>query len=152
MMNVPYPRHGQVCARTAILVGQFAMDRDLGHVLTNDSGVITERDPDTVRGADVAFYRYERLARGPLPQGYLPVVPDVVFEVLSPSDRSSELLDKAADFLRAGLGAVCLLDPESETATVLTERGPTRQLGRGERLELRPWLADFSVEVRRFFE
>ena len=33
-------------------------EHDLGHVLSNDSGVITERDPDTVRGADISFYSY----------------------------------------------------------------------------------------------
>lgn len=152
MMNVPYPRHGQVCNRVAFLVTAYADAHGLGHVVNNDSGVIVERNPDTVRGADVAFYRYETLPRGPLPQGYLSVMPDVVFEVHSPSDRVSDLLEKAAEYLRAGVGAVCLVDPGAETVTVLTERGPARQLSGEDRLELRPWLAEFSVEVRRFFE
>ncbi len=151
MMNVPYPRHGQVCSTTAFLVTEYARAHDLGHVLINGSGVVTERNPDTVRGADVSFYRYERLPRGPLPQGYLAIMPDVVFEARSAWDRFSELLEKSAEYLRAGVGAVCLLDPENETATVLTEHGPARQLSGSDRLELRPWLGEFSVEVRQFF-
>ena len=55
-MNVPTPRHGQICAKVARIVGHYADEHGLGHVLTNDSGVLTERDPDTLRGADVAFY------------------------------------------------------------------------------------------------
>jgi hypothetical protein len=52
----------------------------LGRVLTNDSAVITERGP-AVRGADVCFYRYETLPRGPLPKGYGPDVSELDFEL-----------------------------------------------------------------------
>ena len=65
---------GQVCYNVAVSDGAIhADDHDLGHVLSNDSGVITERGPDTVRGADVCFYSYERVPKGPLPPGYLDV-------------------------------------------------------------------------------
>ena len=57
-MNVPYPRQGQVCSQVAYFLQKFLDDHDLGHVITNDSGVIVERDPDTVRGADVSFISY----------------------------------------------------------------------------------------------
>ena len=54
----------RVTAKSAIkvgrLLGNHAEDRDLGHVLNNDSGVITERGPDSVRGPDVAYYSFER--------------------------------------------------------------------------------------------
>ena len=55
--------HGKVCRRVSRLVGDYVEDNDLGHVLTNDSGVITERGPDTVRGPDVAIYLYDRVAK-----------------------------------------------------------------------------------------
>jgi hypothetical protein len=59
------------------------LDRhDTGRLVGNDSGVVTEHEPDTVRGADVAYYSYERIPRGPLPRGrYLTVMPELVFEV-----------------------------------------------------------------------
>src|ERR671927_217932 len=66
-MNVPTPRHGQICSKVDRLVGNFADEHRLGHVVVNDSGVVTERDPDTVRGADAAFYSYARVPPGPLP-------------------------------------------------------------------------------------
>src|SRR5438105_2756580 len=64
-MNPPTPFHGYVCANTAGILREFVQPRDLGRVMTNDSGVVTERGPDTVRGADVAFYSYQRLPKGP---------------------------------------------------------------------------------------
>ena len=54
-MNPPAPRHGQVCFRVGRIVAEFAEAHGIGQIICNDSGVITERDPDTVRGADVVF-------------------------------------------------------------------------------------------------
>src|SRR5438874_4268932 len=64
-VNMPYPRHGQICCQIAYLLRRFQEDRPIGHVLTNDSGVVTEHDPDTVRGPDVAFYSFTRVPPGP---------------------------------------------------------------------------------------
>ena len=66
-MNVPAPRHGQICCKVARIVGNFADEHHLGHVVTNDSGIVTEHEPDTVRGADIAFFSYSLIPPGPLP-------------------------------------------------------------------------------------
>lgn len=84
-MNRPGFRHGRTCHRASLLIGNFVDAHDLGHVLTNDSSVITERNPDTVRGPDVWFVGYDKLPKdAEEPDGYLEIVPDLVFEVLSP--------------------------------------------------------------------
>ena len=44
-MAVPKPRHGQICGKANRIFGNYAEDRDIGQVLGNDSGVITERRP-----------------------------------------------------------------------------------------------------------
>src|SRR3954467_6898041 len=63
-MPMPRPRHGQICSKAVWLLSDCAVGRDLGHVLSNDTGVITERGPDTVRGADVSFYSFARVPKG----------------------------------------------------------------------------------------
>ena len=68
----PYPYHGYVCMNIGRVVDAFVRARKLGRVMTNDSGVITERGPDTVRGADVCFYSFARIPPGPFPEGQLP--------------------------------------------------------------------------------
>ncbi len=55
-VGVPKKPHGLICANIARFLGNWAASRNLGYVCTNDSGFITERDPDTVRGIDVAYY------------------------------------------------------------------------------------------------
>lgn len=69
--NMPAPKHGFCCNKIGRIVGNFTDDHDLGRVMSNDSGVVTERGPDTVRGADVCYYSYERLPRGPIPKATL---------------------------------------------------------------------------------
>jgi Uma2 family endonuclease len=117
-MNVPYPRHGQICGKLIRLLCRFLGAHDVGQLLSNDSAVVTEHAPDTVRGADVAFFSYSRLPPGPLPQRYLEIVPDLVFEVCSPSDRWREVLAKAIEYLDAGVTTVCVLDPTEQTVHV----------------------------------
>lgn len=151
-MNVPYPRHGQICSKVDRIVGNYADEHGLGHVLTNDSGVITRRGPDTVRGADVAYYSYARLPRGPLPRAYLTVVPELVFEVRSPTDRWSEVFAKVAEYLEAGVSVVCVLDQMSERAVVCRAEAAPVTLQGDDELHLPDILGDFRVAVRRFFE
>ena len=151
-MPVPGSRHGKVCFNAAYQVGRFLEDHDVGQVLTNDSGVITERGPDTVRGADVSFYSYERVPKGPLPRGYLDVAPDLVFEVLSPEDRWRKVLGKVAEYLDAGVQVVVVLDPERRMIHVFTDDEPTRILTDRDELTIPGLLGDFRVPVHRFFD
>jgi Uma2 family endonuclease len=151
-MNVPAPRHGQICSKIDRLVGNHADAHGLGHVVANDSGVLTERDPDTVRGADVAFYSFGRVPRGPIPSGYLRVVPELVFEVRSPTDRWSKVLAKVSEYLEAGVTAVCAVDQVSETVQVYRADELPRTLHGDDELSLPDLLGDFHVPVRQFFE
>ena len=151
-MNMPGPRHGQVCGRTDRIIGNFVDQHDLGHVLTCDSGVLTEHDPDTVRGMDVCFYSYSRLPKGPLPARYVDVVPELIVEVRSPDDRWSRILKKISEYLEAGVTAVCVLDPKTETARVYSADETEQTLNADEELTFPNILPGFTVPVRRFFE
>src|SRR5262245_32328204 len=101
-LPMPFPKHGKICGIIAYHLTDFALKDDCAHVMTNDSFVKTRTNPDTVRGADVCYYRYERLLKGQVPEGLLPVVPDLVVEVRSPSDTWSEIFTKVGEYLAAG--------------------------------------------------
>jgi Uma2 family endonuclease len=146
------PRHGQVCSKVVRFVGIYAEDHDLGHVLSNDSGVITERGPDTVRGADIAFYSYDRVPRGSIPAGYLAVPPNLVFEVRSPDDRWAAVLSKVAEYLSAGVTVVGVLDPERRTIHLFEGEAPVRIFSEGDELTIPSVLGEFRVPVNRFFD
>ncbi len=151
-LNMPTPRHGEICAKVIRILGRFLDDHDIGRLVSNDYGVITERGPDTVRGGDVEFYSYNRVPRGPLPRGYLPVVPELVFEVRSPGDRWSHILTKVGEYLEAGIILVCVLDEQTETARVYRQEEPDQILTAEQELALSEVLPEFRVPVRRFFE
>ncbi len=150
-LSLPTPRHGQICSKIDRIVGNHAEERKLGHAIVNDSAVVTERDPDTVRGGDVAFYSYSRVPPGPLPSGYLDVVPELIFEVRSPSDRWSRVLAKVSEYLDAGVSVVCVLDQSSETVQVYRMEELPQTLHGDDDLHLPDILGDLQVPVGRFF-
>jgi Uma2 family endonuclease len=152
VMNLPGFRHGTVCAEVARVIGNFVKQHDLGHVLSNDSGIVTERGPDTVRGADVSFYSYQRVPKGDDPVGYANAAPELVFEVRSPDDRWPKLLAKVAEYLDAGVMAVAVLDPKSKTLNVHFADRPTLSFSADDEFTLPELLGDFRVVVKQLFE
>jgi Uma2 family endonuclease len=151
-MPMPKPRHGEICSEVVWLLKSHVKTHDLGRVLSNDAGVITERGPDTVRGADIAFYSFARVPKGPLPNRYLDTPPDLVVEVLLPDDRWPKVLAKVAEYLEAGTLVVIVLDDQRRQAHVYRADGTTRILNADEVLEIPDLLGDFQIRVGRLFE
>jgi Uma2 family endonuclease len=108
-----------------------------------ETGFLTEQDPDTVRAPDFAVTRRDRLPAAPV-AGYSAVIPDVLVEVRSPSDRTREVTEKVDDWLRAGCRVVVVVEP-NRSVTLHRESGSTR-LGRGD-LATFPELDDLSIPV-----
>jgi len=145
-------RHGKVYAQTIFHLGRFIEPRDLGHVLSNNTLVVTQRNPDTCRGMDVCFISYEKLPKGPLGHEILTLPPDLIFEVRAPSDLWTDMITKALEYLAAGVTAVVLLDPKTESASVF--RSDTRQeiFEANQLLVVPDVLPGFEVLVKKFFE
>jgi len=152
MSPVPGRMQGQVCAEISRLLGNFVKTQGLGRVLTNDAGVITERNPDSVRGADVAYYSYARLPEGPFLSRYGPEIPELVIEVKSPSDRWPAMIQRTAEYLIAGALFVTVLDPEEQIAVVHSAKGPPRTLRPDDELTFADVLPGFRVAVSQIFE
>ncbi|HET6575817.1 MAG TPA: Uma2 family endonuclease [Fimbriiglobus sp.] len=150
-MPSPKPEHGYYCANIVSALQEHVRPRDLGRVVSNDSGVVTTRGPDSVRGPDVAYYSYERVPKGPLPKGYWPA-PELVFEVRSPSDRLSDLYAKISEYIKAGVKVVCLVDPDKATVLIYPGEEFLRMLGATDDLTLSEVLPEFRVPVRQLFE
>jgi Uma2 family endonuclease len=144
--------HGETCANATRVVGEFVKEHGLGRVTIADTWVITERGPDSMRGADLCFYSYHRLPRGPFPDDLLEVRPDMVIEVLEPALGWGNLYRKLGEYLDAGVQSVILLDPRTKTASQHDAKGPGRILHPDETLTLPDVLSGFSVPVKQFFE
>lgn len=128
VVTMPPPKgiHGYVCLNLGAELRTFVRSRSLGWVVSNDAGVILERDPDTVRGPDLAYYSKERVPV--LPTGYFEVPPDLAVEVLSPDDAASRINSKVRHYLAHGVRLVWVVDPEERTVTVYRSREQIRIL------------------------
>ena len=73
-------------------------------------------NPDSVRGPDVAFWSKERLPV--VPVGYIPIAPDMLVEVLSPSNTSKQIFAKLKEYFAMGVRLVWVLAPEDRTLTI----------------------------------
>jgi Uma2 family endonuclease len=59
-MPRPGERHGVVCHNVNYLLGSYLRQRRKGRVCANDTGLVLERNPDSVRGLDVLLYDQSR--------------------------------------------------------------------------------------------
>lgn len=151
-MPPPKPRHGKICARIVGYLISYCDANELGHVLGNDSGVITEQGPDTVRGPDVSFISYAKLPRDAVLDDYVEIAPDAVFEVRSASDRWSEVLRKVNEYLQFGVPAVYVLNPETSRVHCYFQDRPDEILNAADELVGIGPLDGFRVPVAKFFE
>jgi Uma2 family endonuclease len=145
-------RHGYVCNRIGRVLGDYVDRHDLGWVLNNDAGVVTARNPDTVRDPDVAYFSFSRVPKGAAPEGYPSVGPELVFEVISPSNRKAEMHEKVTEYFKAGVQVVCVLDPDDGLLAVYPRGEFPRRYTADEEFTLPEVFPDFRVTVRRFLD
>ncbi len=144
--------HGRICARLARLLDVYASTRGTGVVLGAETGCILQTEPEpTVRAADVAFVRKDRLPEGVVPEQFGAIVPDLVVEVISPSDRYAALAEKIGDWLRAGVQMVWVVDPVDRRVIVHRAHQPLQVLGEEDTLSGEEILPGFSCRVSEIF-
>jgi Uma2 family endonuclease len=149
VMPLPKGKHGIYCSRIARLLGNVVEPAKLGWVTTNDTGVILERDPDTMRGPDVAFWSITR--QPAMPDDYFEIPPDIAVEVLSPDDRRSKVREKIKDYISNRVRLVWLLDPETRTVTVYHGSLRGTELDEADTLTGGDVLPGFSCQVADLF-
>jgi Uma2 family endonuclease len=150
-MPPPGERHGVVCAIAAWLLLNFAFQRGKGVVCSNDTGLILEREPDTVYGPDVLFFdkacRYDELNIR-----YQEAAPQLVIEVLSPNARHSKVVRRVGRFLAKGVVLVWVLDPEDQTLTVYRDGRRPIVLDNDTEVTGEDVLPDLRLKVADFFK
>jgi Uma2 family endonuclease len=124
----PGIQHGDVLVQVAVALANYVKAHVLGRVVGGDPGFTLARNPDTVRGPDVAFISSARLPN-PLPRAFAEFAPDLAVEVLSPDDRRREVREKVDDYLKAGSRLVWVIDPIRRRATVYRADGTEALLG-----------------------
>lgn len=112
---LPGGLHGVTCAKACRYIGNF-VDDNRGGTVANGIGFITDRHPDSVRGPDISYWSKERLKE--VPVGYIEIAPDMLVEVLSPSNTSKQIRVKIKEYFAKGVRLVWVIAPEDRTLTI----------------------------------
>ena len=126
----------------------FVRQHKLGICGGADWGFILARDPDVVRLPDGAFVRSERVPATGIPPGFWAGPPDAAVEVVSPSDRFKDVMEKAQDYMDAGTRLLWVIDPEARRAWVFRPGTVTRSIDENGVLDGEDVLPGFSLPLR----
>jgi Uma2 family endonuclease len=132
-------------------LGNWARRDGRGRVFDSSAGFIL---PDgAIRSPDAAWVATARLAALTTQERkrFIPLCPDVVIEIRSPTDRLQPLQDKMHEYLSNGAQLGWLIDPENRRVYVHRADAPIVQLDAPETVSAEPILAGFVLDLREIW-
>ncbi|MBI2302229.1 MAG: Uma2 family endonuclease [Armatimonadetes bacterium] len=142
--------HGLLWAEVFDALRAWVRPRNLGLVTGADSGFVLSRNPDTVRGPDVAFVSWARLGEWD-PRRYVEGAPELAVEVVTKEVSRARLFAKVADYFGAGVLVVWVFWAKSERVLVCRQNEDELILGPGDSLTCEDILPGFSLPVEQVF-
>ena len=147
---IPMPptsvEHGYISVNLSSLLHLYVRENQLGRVLSETGFRVGER----VLIPDIAIISTDRLPDDPTKVS--PVPPDLAVEVVSPTDASSRVEEKAFAYLEAGTQLVWVLKPRSKTGTVYRSETEITTLTQNETLSGEEVVKGFTCQVVELFE
>lgn len=111
----------RIYARLGRILDEHVEKNRLGAVYAAARFLLRE-DPRLERRPDLAFVSVERLP--PSDPDLYPGAPDLAVEIISPSDPSAAVFDKAREYLETGAREVWVVEPRAATIFVLRPGRP----------------------------
>jgi Uma2 family endonuclease len=142
--------HGDIAGQLLFLLKSFVDRKKLGRVLAAETGFRIARNHDTVRAPDVAFVRKGRWPRR-RHTGFFPGAPDLAIEVLSPSDRWSDVIAKVNAWLGAGAISVWVVDPANRSIDIYRGGNQVFRYKRPDAIRDEPTLPGFVLRLSDLF-
>ncbi|HEX8671450.1 MAG TPA: Uma2 family endonuclease [Longimicrobium sp.] len=143
--------HGRIASRFHGRLEPYVRERELGEAYVAEFGYRVETNPDTVLVPDVSFVTAAREHEFEEDEGYFPGAPDLAVEVISPTDRYSEVALKVQKYLKAGARMVVVIDPPKRTLIVHQSRSEVLILKEGDVFDAGDLIPGFQVRVRDLF-
>jgi Uma2 family endonuclease len=143
--------HGVIAGTMFAALNAFVEARQLGLCFPDNTGFLLPGLGDTVRSPEVAFIRAAQLPRGGIGPGWIAIAPDLVVEILSPSETASDLAEKLRDYRAAGTRLIWVVDPERRVISVRSERAPDRLLSEFDALDGGDVLPGFTMSISKLF-
>ncbi len=149
--------HDVVVSRLAARLLPFVEEHNLGECTLSQAGYLLSHrgEPDTVRSPDLAFVSSVRTPRPNTPESiaFPRLAPDLVVEVVSPSQYRPEMFERAKMWLSSGVQLVWIIWPQSKQVEVWQPTGetPTAILGVNDTLDGLNVIPGFTCSVARLF-
>jgi len=120
-MATPTLKHQRLVTRLNRAIGNYVEAHRLGEVFTAPYDLVIRRSPLRTRQPDLFFFSAQQLAQNPhlLDEPRTEIAPELVIEVLSPSDSVSVWRDKLHDYHQIGVREVWAVDLQNEEIEVL---------------------------------
>jgi Uma2 family endonuclease len=147
----PVEEHGWLEVRLGRFLDEFVEAHGLGLVVGNVGYVLEEAPAATVRAPDLSFIARARLEGGYPVRRFRRLAPDLAVEIVSPSNRVSELEAKARELLAAGVRLVWIVDPLRRTVTICEADAGRRVLHEEAELDGGEVLPGFRLPLARLF-
>ena len=144
------PSGGATGARNAHVVkklGVWADEDGSGVVFDSSAGFVLPNG--AVRSPDAAWVRRRRLAKVSAQQRerFLPLCPEFVVEIASPSDRLADLQAKMDEYMANGAELGWLIDPAGRTVSVYRPGAPGQQVTNANSIDAEPLLPGFTLDL-----
>lgn len=135
----------EVAAEIVAQLRNWIKPRRLGRVTASSGGFRLPNQDGDVRAPDAAFILAERLPR--TTEDYAELVPDLMFEVKSKTDKLAKLRQKIQQFLELGTKVGVLVDPRTRTMEVYRLNEDMVVLRDGDVLQLPELLPSWELPV-----
>jgi Uma2 family endonuclease len=141
----------EIGARLITFLNNWVMSRKLGRVTGSSAGFILpsmeegDSEKRNLRAPDVSFVRADRLKKSK--RDFVELVPDLMVEVKSKSDRIKPLEEKIQLFLQLGSTVGILIDPDKLTVTVYRLNQAPVVLQNGDTLTLPDVLPGWELAI-----
>ena len=104
-----------------------------------------------IRCPDISFTRLSRIPGGKVPNTFGTVAPDLCIEIISPSERQSDMRRKIDDYFDSGAQRVWHIFPEAQQVTIFTSPTESQTLNADAVLDAGDILPSFSCRVGDIF-
>jgi Uma2 family endonuclease len=141
--------HSWLLGRLSAPLILYVESNQLGYVGVGDPGFILARDPYTYLAPDLAFIRSNRMS--PKISRIPELVPDLVVEVISPSDSFNDVTAKVSIYLARGVQAIWVVQPPLERVLVYRPDEPVQELGLNDVLTGDDIVPGFRIPVTSIF-
>lgn len=117
-------KSARVGAKLLRLLSVYVESKALGWVLNPDASFqCYPDDPNKVRRPDISFLSFATLPRDQEPTGHCRVPPELAVEIISPHDVFEEVIQKAVEYLNAGVRIVWVVDPATQIVQIFRPGG-----------------------------